>query len=231
MRKILICCARKCFLNIILGNIHCQVVNFCPILVISSSIYTLVCISFERRHIIVNSLTRKRHTSYRKLAIVIFMIWMFAAGIATPTLFEYSVYEKDILVQNVTRTIKSCGSNISRELALLNTIFVAFVSYVIPVILLSKNYTQVAIYVWNKGKWIRKNLQPNDVNSSAIRLLRQRTRIVKLLILLAAIFAITWLPFFGILFYAVSTAMQHALRQKLFFAKVARNTIYSSIFR
>ena len=185
------------------GDIHCRVVNFCPILVISSSIYTLVYISFERRQAIINNFTRRKQ-SYKRLPIVIFLIWICAAGIATPTLFEYSVYNKEIMLQNGTKTIKSCGSSISRDFALLNTIFVAIVSYVIPVILLTTNYTKIAIYVWKKGKWIRENLQPNVVNSSSVRLFKQRTRIVKLLILLAAIFAITWLPFFGILFYAVS---------------------------
>ena len=180
-------------------------VNFCPILVISSSIYTLVFISFERRQVIMSSLKRGKRITHRKLVVLIILIWMAATIIATPTLFEYSVFDKTIVLgSSGTRTIKSCGSNIPRKLALLNAVFVLSVSYVIPVILLTTNYTQVAVYVWKKMKWIKENLEPNGVNSSSVRLFRQRIRTVKLLVLVAVIFAISWLPFFGILFYAVS---------------------------
>ena len=151
-----------------------------------------------------SSLKRGKRITHRKLVVLIILIWMSATIIATPTLFEYSVFYKTIVVGSGTRTIKSCGSNIPRKLALLNAVFVLSVSYVIPVILLTTNYTQVAVYVWKKMKWIKENLEPNGVNSSSVRLFRQRIRTVKLLVLVAVIFAISWLPFFGILFYAVS---------------------------
>lgn len=69
---------------------------------------------------------------------------------------------------------------------------------------MTKNYTQLARYVWRKGKWIRDNLEHNVLNTSSVRLFKQRIKIVKLLILVAVIFAVSWLPFFAVLFYAVS---------------------------
>ena len=142
-------------------------------------------------------------TRQKQIAIIC-ITWVFSAGIATPTLLEYAVYEKKVRVGNHTRTLTSCGSNISRELALANAIFVFIVSYLIPVILMTRNYSQVAIYVWRKGKWIKKHLVPSGLNSASTRIFKYRSRIVKLLVVVAAIFAVSWFPFFVILIYAVS---------------------------
>ena len=188
---------------LISGVFHCKVVNGCPILVISSSIYTLVSVSFERRQVMQGQGQGKLITRKKQIAII-FFTWVFSIGIASPTLLEYSLYTREILVGNQTQIITSCGSNISRELALGNVIFVFVISYFIPVILMTRNYSQVAIYVWKKGKWIKRHLVPSGLNSASARIFKYRTRIVKLLVVVAAIFAVSWFPFFVILIYAVS---------------------------
>ena len=176
--------------------------NATPILVISCSIYILVAISFERRQIMHGKLQGHGSFTWKKLIIVIFLIWVFSIGIASPTLLEYAV--QDIKISNVngneTRMLTSCRSVISRELALANAIFVSIISYIIPVILMTKNYYQIAKFVWKKGKWMKKHLG----STAGSRLFKHRTRIVKLLFIVAAIFAVTWFPFFVILIYAVS---------------------------
>ena len=149
--------------------------------------------------------------TWKKLMVVIVFIWAFSIGIASPTMFEYAVHDVEISdgAGNQTRTLKSCGSVISRELALANAIFVFIISYIIPVILMTKNYSQIAMFVWRKGKWIKKHLG----STTGSRLFKHRTRIVKLLVIVAAIFAVTWFPFFVILIYAVSIYFQ-AIVQK-----------------
>ena len=188
-----------CFSGIVL----CKIVNFCPILVITSSIYTLVGISFERHQVVISENREKKFT-FRKLAIQIIFIWGFAIGVSIPTLLEYTVREVPITIGNHTVPTLSCGSQTTRVLALTNAVFVLIVSYIIPGILLTRNYVEVAMFVYRKGKKMRENLEPSGVNISCIRLLKHRTKVVKLLVTVAAIFAVSWLPFFIILIYAVS---------------------------
>lgn len=140
--------------------------------------------------------------TWKRLVVVIVFIWAFSIGIASPTMLEYAVHDVEISygASNQTRTLKFCGSFIPRELALANAIFVFFISYIIPVILMTKNYSQIAKFVWRKGKWIYKHLG----TTTGSGLFKHRTRIVKLLVIVVAIFVVTWFPFFVILMYAVS---------------------------
>ena len=184
--------------------ILCKVINFFPIVVISSSIYTLVAVSFERRQVMMSHHFHRQRISNRVLVGAIFAIWIISLGVSTPSLIEYTVQEIKAS-DNERRTHLSCGSQFTQTLSLINAIFVFTMSYGIPVILLSKNYLNLAKFVWAKGKWIRENLaEPNTVNSTSVRLFKQRSKIVKLLFVVAVIFAASWLPFFVILIYAVS---------------------------
>ena len=126
---------------------------------------------------------------------------MFATAVSCPTLLEYTVHDKTISDGNNTRIILTCGSHFSKELSLGNAILVLVVSYALPVILLTKNYAQLATFVWRKGNWMRDKTDKRD--STKIRMAAKRQRVVKLLIMVAAIFAVSWMPFFVILLYAV----------------------------
>ena len=110
-----------------IGEILCKVVNFCPVLVISSSIFTLVTVSFERRQVIIDNQGQgqdsRRRITKRKLIAVIFIIWTLAAAVSVPTYLEYTVQELEVPVGNTTVTVLSCGSQFSRELALANAVF------------------------------------------------------------------------------------------------------------
>jgi len=71
----------------------------------------------------------------------------------------------------------------------------------IPVILIFENYIQVALYVWRKSRQVGFARIAGGVDNSAR--FKSRIRIVKLLVVVAAIFALSWFPFFVMLLYAV----------------------------
>ena len=186
------------------GEILCKVINFFPIVVITTSIYTLVAVSFERRQVMMSHQVQGQRISNRVLGLSILAIWVLGLGVSAPFIFEYTVQEEEAS-GNQTEALNHCGSQYTETFSLVNAVFVFTMSYGIPVILLSKNYIDLAKFVWEKGKWIRENLaEPSTVNSTSIRVFKQRTKIVKLLFVVAAIFTASWLPFFVILIYAVS---------------------------
>ena len=184
------------------GAFLCKLVNFCPIFIISSSVYTLVCISFERHRAIIDS--RGQKMSFRKLNILICFTWTFALAISIPTLLEYTVFVVHETVDNKTTTHLSCSSCATRNLTLANAVFVFIISYLIPVILIFRNYFQVALFVWRRGRRIKHNAEPTGQSLANFHLFKHRLKLVKLLVMVAVIFAVSWFPFFVMLLYAVS---------------------------
>ena len=176
--------------------------NFCPIFIITSSIYILVAVSFERHRAI--TVPHKSQLTSKKLRILMPVLWIFAFAVSIPTLIEYSVNTILVTDGNGTKTQLSCGSQQTpRELSLANAIFVVVISYIVPVILLFNNYLQVALFVLRKGRQIRDKPGPMDVAS--FQRFKLRIQLVKLLVVVAVIFAASWLPFFIMLLYAVSS--------------------------
>ena len=176
--------------------------NFSPIFIITSSIYTLVCVSFERHRAIIGS--HGHQVTFRMVFILIPVIWVFSLLVSIPTLIEYSVNNITVIGGNKHNTQLSCGSQQkSWDFSLSNAIFVNIVSYFIPVIILFRNYIQVAIYVWKKGRKIRNKPGPTGHNLTSLLRFKSTIQLVKLLVAVAVIFAVSWLPFFIILLYAV----------------------------
>ena len=207
IRKFSINFTWNCFSNIHVifytsGEILCKEVNFSLILVISSSVYTLVFVSFERHRTILDS--QEQRITCRKLALLIVVIWVFALAISLPTLLEYSVQETYVVENNVTVLRVSCGSATTDKLGLSNAIFVFVVTYIIPVTLMLRNYIQVALFVWEKGRRIQDSSTVTGMNVSSFTLLKSRLKLVKLLVLVAITFAVSWFPFYIMLIYAVS---------------------------
>ena len=189
---------------VFLGEALCKIVNFSPIFIITSSIYTLVCVSFERQRAILGS--HGRQLTFRMISILIPVIWVFSLLVSIPTLIEYSVNNITVIVGNKRKTQLSCGSQLkSWAFSLSNAIFVNIVSYIMPVMILLKNYIQVAIYVWKKGRKIQNKPGPTGHNLTSLLRFKSTIQLVKLLMAVAVTFAVSWLPFFITLLYAVST--------------------------
>lgn len=182
----------------------CKTVNFSPIFIITSSIYTLVCVSFERKRAITAS--QESQMTFRKLTILVPMTWVFAFTISFPTLMEYSVNSIEISTDNGTKAQLSCGSqHMSSSYSVLNAVFVAVVSYLFPVMMMFKNYFHVAVFVLKQGRRVRDTTKTNGRQMANILRFQTRIRLVKLLVVVAVVFAVSWLPFFIMLLYAVCT--------------------------
>ena len=176
--------------------------NFSPIFIITSSIYTLVCVSFERHRAIIGS--HGHQVTFRMIFILIPVIWVFSLLVSIPTLIEYSVNNITVFDGSKHTTQLSCGSQQkSRDFSISNAIFVNIVSYIIPVIILFRNYIQVAIYVWKKGRNIQNKSGPTGHDLTSLLRFKSTIQLVKLLVAVAVIFAVSWLPFYIILLYAV----------------------------
>ena len=153
------------------GGLACKLIHFLPVFCITSSIYSLVAMSFERLRAIVYHKKISMTLWHAKLLCV--GTWIFALCVTIPTLVEYRVYEiqrlseapvtlPDVktvsLKENVSRSpevmvMVNCGSEgINHSFIFFNGIFLLCVSYVIPMMIMTVNYSFLAKYVLQQSK-------------------------------------------------------------------------------
>jgi hypothetical protein len=159
-----------------------------------------VSVSYERRRAIIES--NRKQLTFKDLHKIIPAIWIFGLVVSIPTLIEYRVNIVATKVgDNITKELLSCGSrHMPDSFSVSNAIIVVMIAYMIPMVTMCKNYIQVARFLVNKGKQLQKS--GNQIEN--MQRLRNRIKVVKLLIFVAVIFAVSWLPFFITLIYAVS---------------------------
>ena len=182
-------------------------VNFSNVLVITISIYTLVVVSFERRRAIIVS--NRAKVTFSSLNKIIPLIWLFGLLVSIPTLLEYAVNTVTLEINdNTTKAILSCGSqHMTPIYSLINAMFVILISYLIPMALMFKNYIDLALYLSKKIKQIANTCQTARTSSSNIERYKGKDKVVKMLVILAIVFAVSWLPFFIMLIYAVNVLL------------------------
>ena len=162
--------------------------------------------------------TGESRMKFRTVAALLVFIWIFAFVISLPTLLEYTVQTIETVehtlihdrIEDKITTHLVCASEMTYRYVLLNAVFVVLVSYVIPVSLMTKNYLEVAMYVWKKGRTVRDNTMnvssgPDGRYPASLHLYKHRVKLMKLLVMVALIFAASWLPYFILFIYAVST--------------------------
>ncbi|KAJ8317983.1 hypothetical protein KUTeg_003074 [Tegillarca granosa] len=173
----------------------CKVANACPIWCITCSIYTLVVISFERKRGIVYSLSKQISIEHCK--IIIPSLWIASTLVIMPTIIAFG--EVNVFDENHNKTYTSCGTHlVTHTYSFVNGIFLLLCSYIIPLFILLFNYFEIIRFVLKQGKEVKPS--ENQTNGSLVTstsvVFKKRIQIVKMLIIVAVLFAVSWLPYF-----------------------------------
>lgn len=197
----------------------CKFINSFPIFIISSACYTLVFISFERRRAIMES--NKPQMTLSTVFKLLPVLWFSSLVVSIPTIMEYSVetYSSGNNSGNASTTEYACGHySVPHSLTVAVCFFVVIASFFIPLVLIFNNYIRVIIFVNKRCKVVHvtdtsgmSDIVNSNGTSGAQRnsiptthLSKNRLKIVKMLILMAATFAVCWLPYFLLYMYTVS---------------------------
>ena len=142
------------------------------------------------------------YTIYRKRALrIIGGIWTLAALVATPTFVDYAVYLVPVTSSHGGNTTEmtsqlSCMPK-SHVFDSVNAVIILCASYVIPQTLIFSRYYRLVAFIVRQGHQSGAGLTSSFVSNN-------RKRIVKMLIIIAVLFSIAWLPYFVLLVEAVS---------------------------
>ncbi len=160
----------------------------------------MVALSVERyRTIVIQSTTTMtpRHAGY-----VISAIWLFSFLASLPSLVGHNRVEE---VTSTNRSLVVCKPTLSRSFNIANGLFLLVVGYIVPQCIIYFNYCSIMMLIVKHAK-PNPEMGNSDVilNSSAVA--RHRVQIIKMLVLAAFLFSVSWAPYFVLGTLAVSTS-------------------------
>ncbi|XP_078049906.1 RYamide receptor [Augochlora pura] len=167
---------------------------FCPFvktLSVSVSVFTLTAIAIDRHRSILQPLKPK--PSKRTAKIVIFGIWVIGVILSVPMAIALEVrivVEEDADDANYTYKKPICTRvNLSVEtMFIYQGLLLVILRYLIPLIVISCVYARMVMKLWS-------NRAPGNAEDSRdANLMRNKMRVIKMFIIIVAVFALCWLP-------------------------------------
>ncbi|XP_049866163.1 RYamide receptor-like [Pectinophora gossypiella] len=173
----------------LLPHFMCPFCPFVQALSVNVSVFTLTAIAVDRHRAIITPLSA--HTSKRVAKVIIVFIWVLALSLAAPMAMFWVVIMEDEVdpVTKITYKKPFCapsefGSNSLSIYRLLLYIF----QYVIPLFVITFAYAHMAMKLW--GARAPGNAQElRDANH-----MKNKKKVIKMLVLVVALFALCWLP-------------------------------------
>ncbi|EDX09320.1 RYamide receptor isoform X2 [Drosophila simulans] len=168
--------------------------SFCPFvqaLSVNVSVFTLTAIAIDRHRAIINPL-RARPTKFVS-KFIIGGIWMLALLFAVPFAIAFRVEElterfrENNETYNVTRPF-CMNKNLSDDQLQSFRYTLVFVQYLVPFCVISFVYIQMAVRLWGT------RAPGNAQDSRDITLLKNKKKVIKMLIIVVIIFGLCWLP-------------------------------------
>ena len=152
----------------------------------------MTVISIERW----NSIAKSRSViKGRKVAVVIAIaVWLFAALVSLPTLIEYKAESLDTSDEFGNITIHMvCHQSISRSYTVGNGYMTLFVSYIFPQVIIYTNYIRLGYFIYVKSR-----VKVSEGGQSTSKNFKAKIRVIHMLVTIATLFSVSWLPYFVI---------------------------------
>nr|BAO77762.1 PQRFa peptide receptor 2 [Branchiostoma japonicum] len=167
-----------------LGDVMCKVSPMLQGMSVATSVFTLTAIAFDRYCLIVHP-TRDRLT-VRQAVYLIIAILVVAAIIMSPQ----SIVRRDQSFQIGQLTLSVCGEFWpSPLLRKAYSAFLFVIRYAAPVLINTFPYGRTGIKLWMSKSAAAPKACSNQTE--------QRSRIIKMMVIIVAVFAITWMPLYS----------------------------------
>ncbi|XP_050080438.1 neuromedin-K receptor-like [Anopheles maculipalpis] len=169
---------------------------FCPfvqLISVNVSVFTLTAIAVDRHRAIINPLRARTSKNISKF--VISSIWMLSFALAAPILFALRVRPVSYIAlggmndtyTNITVPFCKVVNFEDGEILLYRYVLV-LVQYFIPLFVISFVYIQMALRLWGS------KTPGNAQDSRDITMLKNKKKVIKMLIIVVALFGVCWFP-------------------------------------
>ncbi|KAH8247549.1 hypothetical protein KR038_006153 [Drosophila bunnanda] len=178
------------------GSIYCTINNFVANVTVSTSVFTLVAISFDRYIAIVHPL--KRRTSRRKVRFILVLIWVLSCVLSAPCLLYSSIMTKHYY-NGKSRTVCFMmwpdGRYPTSMADYAYNLIILVLTYGIPMIVMLICYSLMGRVLWG-SRSIGEN------TDRQMESMKSKRKVVRMFIAIVSIFAICWLPYHLFFIYA-----------------------------
>lgn len=177
-------------------NFHCHTISIvCVGVSVGSSVMTIMFLSLDRYFAIRHPVKSRRITTTGHVTAIVVLIWAVSCGIMTPlattrTLEGYACLNGDFL----PFCVETWTSDKSRRV--FDTFLFVFI-YVLPGTVVGLSYTSTGRRLIHGDKSLRH--QGSVVYN---HVMAGRRRVARMLLLLAVLFAVSWMPYYVISLYA-----------------------------
>ncbi|PNF39064.1 hypothetical protein B7P43_G04344 [Cryptotermes secundus] len=167
-----------------LPHFMCAFCPFVQVLSVNVSIFTLTAIAVDRHRAILNPLSASPSKLCAKL--VIAGIWVISGGLAAPMAVALRV----TMVDSPHGHQKPFCHNVklSEEAMLSYRVILVVLQYLTPLCIISCVYIRMALALWGSKA-------PGNAQSSRdATLMKNKMKVIKMLVIVVALFALCWLP-------------------------------------
>uniref|UniRef100_A0A182QUV7 G-protein coupled receptors family 1 profile domain-containing protein n=1 Tax=Anopheles farauti TaxID=69004 RepID=A0A182QUV7_9DIPT len=176
-----------------LPDFMCPFCPFVQLISVNVSVFTLTAIAVDRHRAIINPLRARTSKNISKF--VISTIWMLSFALAAPMLFALRVRPVSYIAlggmnetyTNITVPFCKVVNFEYAEIQLYRYVLV-LVQYFVPLFVISFVYIQMAFRLWGS------KTPGNAQDSRDITMLKNKKKVIKMLIIVVALFGICWFP-------------------------------------
>ncbi|XP_077979599.1 allatostatin-A receptor-like [Glandiceps talaboti] len=165
------------------GRFICKLTNYLTIVNLYASVFTLMCMSFDRYLAVVYPIRSMKFRNVRNATIVVVAMWCIVIVALCPILTKCTTIS--YLDANTGKVITYCGFTFTptEKQAFWGQLF--FTSYVLPVVLMSITYFFMLKRLWT-------GVVPQGANTKEN--VKQKKKVTKMVVFVVVVFCICWMP-------------------------------------
>ncbi|KAK6179376.1 hypothetical protein SNE40_011756 [Patella caerulea] len=176
----------------IYGDVLCRATPYLQGIAVSASTFTITAMSLDRCLAIRHPVSFRRLRTTKTVRILILFVWLISLIIMVPILLVRRTVTDEILPgAKFTYCIEVWTSQIHRQAY---DIFILFIVYMCPGILIATCYTLMGQRLWVPDKQLNNKTMLKDGGNKHIT--SGRRRLAKMCIGVAVMFAVCWLPYY-----------------------------------
>ncbi|XP_059142632.1 QRFP-like peptide receptor [Physella acuta] len=179
----------------IYGEVLCKVSPFLQITAVGVSVLSMLSISINRYFAIHIPLRAKILFSRTRVHVMLASIWVISFSVSSPVLFVRTVLSHDVPEVYSLRVCYEAWSHVMLKHAYNMIVFLLL--FLFPLAMMSALYLKISLALWSKNIELFDTVRKQTFMSPQVdRLLLQRRKTVRTLVLLVVLFAGSWLPYY-----------------------------------
>ncbi|XP_045158873.1 QRFP-like peptide receptor isoform X2 [Mercenaria mercenaria] len=180
------------------GEFMCKMTGFLQGVTVAASVFTIALLSIDRYLAIRHPMLFRRLSTNAVAIKLILIVWLLSIALMVPLLIVREISVMDIIP---TEPVYFCGEHWSDDAQRQHYDLALFaIVYIIPGCIICTCYGLIGSELFNENKDLKRTESATS-QVMAKQMMKGRKRVAKMLIALAVLFAICWLPYYCVSLY------------------------------